>query len=78
MLQAFLERANVNPTKIPCLQNLRGVRCISDKHPPLIDKGFYENYNIVEHMKLVGNLPAVGAIGMEAIEDRRECIELKP
>ena len=78
MLQAFLERANVNPTKIPCLQNLRGVRCISDKHPTLIDKGFYENYNIVEHMKLVGNLPAVETISMEAIEDRRESIELEP
>ncbi|KAK6812293.1 hypothetical protein RU639_011766 [Aspergillus parasiticus] len=58
MLQAFLERANANPTEIPSFQNLREVRCLSNKHPFLSGKRFFENYNTAEHMKLVGNLPA--------------------
>ncbi|GAB1198364.1 hypothetical protein APSETT444_007683 [Aspergillus pseudonomiae] len=78
MLQAFLERANANPAEIPYLQNLRDVSCLSNKDPILSDKRFYENYDFAEQMKLVGNLPAVETIRVDAIEDRHESIELEP
>ncbi|OGM47957.1 hypothetical protein ABOM_002750 [Aspergillus bombycis] len=78
MLQAFLERANANPTKISYLQNLRDVCCLGNKDLILSDERFYENYDLAEQMKLVGNLPAVETIRVDAIEDRHESIELEP
>ncbi|KAE8374511.1 hypothetical protein BDV26DRAFT_41030 [Aspergillus bertholletiae] len=78
MLQAFLERANSNPTEIPYLQNLRDVRCLSNKNLFLSDERFYENYNLADSMKLVGNLPAVETIRADSIEDRYESIDLEP
>ncbi|KAE8142888.1 hypothetical protein BDV38DRAFT_277702 [Aspergillus pseudotamarii] len=78
MLQAFLERANATPTEIPYLQNLRDVHCLSNKDPVLSDERFYENYNLAERMKLVGNLPALESISVEAIEDRHYGIDLEP
>ncbi|KAE8418649.1 hypothetical protein BDV36DRAFT_295071 [Aspergillus pseudocaelatus] len=60
------------------LQNLRGIRCLSNKDPLLSDERFYENYDLAARMKLVGNLPTVESIRVEAIEDRHSDIDLEP
>ncbi|KAF5863342.1 hypothetical protein ETB97_010222 [Aspergillus alliaceus] len=78
MLQAFLERANVSPSGLPYLQKLRTIRCLSNKAMILSDERFYENYNLARNLKLVGNLPAIETISVDAIEDREEEIELEP
>ncbi|RJE20514.1 hypothetical protein PHISCL_07155 [Aspergillus sclerotialis] len=75
VLQAFIEHANANPTQIPYLQNLRTVRCLSNKAVALSDERFYERYDLLQNMKLVGNLPAIESLIVNAIDD--EWVETK-
>ncbi|RMJ27547.1 hypothetical protein PHISP_01604 [Aspergillus sp. HF37] len=57
-----MEHANANPTQIPYLQNLRTIRCLSNKALVLNDERFYERYDLPQNMKLVGNLPAIESL----------------
>ena len=78
VLQAFLEHANANPTQIPYLQNLRTIRCLSNKDLMLSDNRNYEWYDLLENIRLVGNLPAVESIIANAIDDEHVETKLAP
>lgn len=70
VLQALLEHANANPTKVPYLLNLREVHCLGNRDYLTSDERYYELYDLYQNIKLVGNLPAIESISANVIDDQ--------